>query len=210
MMSDLSNTVRNMKFMQRTSDARKKSLKKPLSSQPVSIPLAKPVIPLPDHPGCWRIIRNNTETPAETTSSNSNHPSISYRPSVFSIHDRNYTRLSFQNFNKRLEPLMMKYGLKEELKHLEDGEIDPNDERDRDDDDDEKKSIHEETDSTPASTLVKTVAKKFAKKPFSRVQFDNKSRVTKRRRRGTQPPPAAQEQQQRRRPRDRNNTMDYD
>lgn len=102
---------------------------------------------------------------------------------------------------------MMKYGLKQELKHLEDGEIDPNDERDRDDDedDDDKKSIHEETESKPATTLGKTVAKKFAKKPFSRVQFDNKSRVTKRRRRATQPP-----QQQRRGTRDRNNSMEFD
>jgi hypothetical protein len=201
-----------MKFMQRTSDSRKKLLKKPLSSsQPVSVPLAKPVVTTPDHPCCWRIIQNNRDTPSDTTSCNSNHPSITYRPSVFSIHERNYTRLSFQNFNKRLEPVMMKYGLKQELKHLEDGEIDPNDERNRDDDDDddEKKSIDEETDSKPASTLVKTVAKKFAKKPFSRVQFDNKSRVTKRRRRTTQPPPQ-QQQQQRRGPRDRNNSMEFD
>jgi hypothetical protein len=194
-MSDLSNTLRNMKFMQRTPDSRQKTQQKSSRTQPASAPLAKPIITIPDHPGCWRIINNSTIIPLDSTSLNSNHPSIIYRPSVFSIYERNYTRLSFQNFNKRLEPIMMKYGLKQELKHLEDGEIDPNDDidndvvRDDDDDDnddDEKTSTREETDSIPVSTLVKTIGKKFAKKSFSRVQFDNKTRASKRRRRHPQ------------------------
>jgi hypothetical protein len=184
MMSDLSNTLRNMKFMQRTSDSRKKTLKKPTTSQPVPLPPTTPVITMPDHPGCWRIIANETISPSQTTTAivNSNHPSIIYRNSVFSIHDRTYTRLSFQNFNKRIEPLMIKYGLKEEdITNLEDGEIDPDDDKEEE----KKPVINEETESKHSTTLGKTIRKKFNKNPFSRVQFDNKSRVTKRRRRGT-------------------------
>ena len=177
--------------MQRTDAQRKKSLKKSSNSQLVSAPVSNSIISAPDHPCLWRIIQNNIDVPSDSSINiHCNHPSIVYRPSVFSIHERRFTRLSFQNFNKRLEPLMMKYGLKQELKHLEDGEIDPNDEKDNDDDDDDedenengKKSIDIETDHKPVSTLVKTIGKKFAKKPFSRVQFDNKSRTKKRRRR---------------------------
>ncbi len=176
MMSDLSNTVRNMKFMQRTSESRKKSFKKP--SQPVlPIPPLNPIITTPDHPGCWRIIKNEILPPSQPKTINSNHPSIIYRNSIFSIHDRNYTRLSFQNYNKRIEPLMIKYGLKQDVEHLEDGEIDPND----DDDDNEKKN--EDSETKHVTSLVKTIRKKFTKKPFSRIQFDNKSRITKRKRR---------------------------
>ncbi len=182
-MSDLSNTLRNMKFMQRTSEARKKSLKKPsTTSQSIPIPPSTPIITTPDHPGCWRIIKNDIIAPSQTITVNQNHPSINYRNSVFSIHDRNYTRLSFQNYNKRIEPLMIKYGLKEDLHSLEDGEIDPNDD-DNVDDENAKKSMSEDNESKHATTLVKTIRKKFQKKPFSRIQFDNKTRVTKRRRR---------------------------
>ncbi len=181
MMSDLSNTVRNMKFMQRTSESRKKSLKKPsTTSQSIPIPPSTPIITTPDHPGCWRIIKNENITPSQTITVNQNHPSINYRNSVFSIHDRNYTRLSFQNYNKRIEPLMIKYGLKQDINNLEDGEIDPNDD---DDNENEKKSINEDVETKHVTSLVKTIRKKFQKKPFSRIQFDNKSRITKRRRR---------------------------
>ncbi len=182
-MSDLSNTLRNMKFMQRTSESRKKSLKKPpTTSESIPVPPSNPIITTPDHPGCWRIIKNEINTPSQTITVNPNHPSITYRNSVFSIHDRIYTRLSFQNYNKRIEPIMIKYGLKEELNKLEDGEIDP------DDDDDnenvtEKKILNEDNETKHETTLVKTIKKKFNKKPFARIQFDNKTRVTKRRRR---------------------------
>jgi hypothetical protein len=167
--------------MQRTSDSRKKSLKKPstttTTSETVSDLLSSPIITTPDHPGCWRIIKNEITRPSQTVTVNQNHPSITYRNSVFSIHDRNYTRLSFQNYNKRIEPLMIKYGLKQDVEHLEDGEIDPND----DDDDNEKKN--EDSETKHVTSLVKTIRKKFTKKPFSRIQFDNKSRITKRKRR---------------------------
>ena len=177
MMSDLSNTLRNMKFMQRTSESRKKSFKKSsTTSQP--IPPLNPIITTPDHPGCWRIIKNEILPSSQITTRNSNHPSIIHRNSIFSIHDRNYTRFSFQNYNKRIEPLMIKYGLKQDINHLEDGEIDPND-----DDENEKKSINEDIETKHVTTLVKTIRKKFNKKPFSRTQFDNKSRITKRKRR---------------------------
>ncbi len=94
---------------------------------------------------------------------NQNHSSINYRNSIFSIHNRNYTRLSFQNYNKRIEPLMIKYGLKQDINNLEDGEIDPNDD---DDDENEKKSINEVIESKHVTTLVKTMRKKFQKKYF--------------------------------------------
>lgn len=180
MMSDLSNTLRNMKFMQRTSESRKKSLKKPsTTSQSIPILPSTPIITTPEHPGCWRIIKNETNLSSEPLTVNSNHPSIIYRNSVFSIHDRNYTRLSFQNYNKRIEPLMIKYGLKEDINNLEDGEIDPDD-----DNENEKTSINDD-DIQPkhTTTLGKTIRKKFEKKTFTRIQFDNKSRITKRRRR---------------------------
>ena len=180
MMSDLSNTLRNMKFMQRTSDSRKKSLKKPsTTSQSIASLPSTPIITTPDHPGCWRIIKNEYITSSETPTVNQNHPSINYRNSVFSIHDRNYTRLSFQNYNKRIEPLMIKYGLKQDLNNLEDGEIDPND----DDDENTKKILNDDVEPKHSTTLVKTIRKKFQKKTFSRIQFDNKTRITKRRRR---------------------------
>jgi hypothetical protein len=173
--------------MQRTSESRKKSLKKPSTiSQSVPIPSSNPIITTPDHPGCWRIIKNEIITPSPTMPVNPNHPSITYRNSVFSIHDRIYTRLSFQNYNKRIDPLMIKYGLKEETNKLEDGEIDPND--DNDDDENEKKISNEDNEPTHVTTLVKTIRKKFQKKPFSRIQFDNKTRITKRRRRTRQGP----------------------
>ncbi len=181
-MSDLSNTLRKMKFMQRTSESRKKSLKKTTTtSQTVPALPSTPIITTPDHPGCWRIIKNEITTPSQTITVNQNHPSITYRNSVFSIHDRNYTRLSFQNYNKRLEPIMIKYGLKQDLNSLEDGEIDPND--DDNDDENAKKSKDDDNESKHVTTLVKTIRKKFQKKPFSRTKFDNKSRITKRRRR---------------------------
>ena len=66
------------------------------------------------------------------------------------------------------------------LNNLEDGEIDPNDD---DDNENEKKSINEDTETKHVTSLVKTIRKKFQKKPFSRIQFDNKTRITKRRRR---------------------------
>ncbi|CAF4935733.1 unnamed protein product, partial [Rotaria socialis] len=72
---------------------------------------------------------------------------------------------------------MIKYGLRQELNPLEDGEINGSD-----NDENEKVSINEDKETTHATTLVKTIRKKFDKKPFSRVQFDNKSRITKRRR----------------------------
>ncbi|CAF2550296.1 unnamed protein product [Rotaria sp. Silwood2] len=181
MMSDLSNTLRNMKFMQRTSESRKKSLKKPsTTTQTISILPSNPIIPTPDHPGCWRIIKNEITIPSQIPTVNQNQPSINYRNSVFSIHDRNYTRLSFQNYNKRIESLMIKYGLKQEINNLEDGEIDASD-----NDENEKKSINEDIETKHVTTLVKTIRKKFNKKPFSRIQFDNnnKTRITKRRRR---------------------------
>lgn len=185
MMSDLSNTVRNMKFMQRTSESRKKSLKKP--STPTLLP-STPLITTPDHPGCWRIITNQIIPSSSSSSSNitvnGNHPSIHYRNSVFSIHDRTYTRLSFQNYNKRLEPIMIKYGLKEDLNNLEDGEIDPNDE-DNEIENLKKSRDNDESEPKHSTTLGSTMRKKFQKKSFSRTQFDNKSRITKRRRRGT-------------------------
>jgi hypothetical protein len=167
--------------MQRTSESRKKSLKKP-STTTQSIPIlpTAPIITTPDHPGCWRIIKNENIIPSQTITVNQNHPLINYRNSVFSIHDRNYTRLSFQNYNKRIEPLMIKYGLKQDINNLEDGEIDPNDD---DDDENEKKPIDEAIESKHVTTLVKTIRKKFQKKTFSRMQFDNKKRITKRRRR---------------------------
>lgn len=180
-MSDLSNTLRNMKFMQRTSESRKKFLKKPsATSQSIPIPPSTPIITTPDHPGCWRIIKNENITSSPTITVNENHPSITYRNSVFSIHDRNYTRLSFQNYNKRIEPLMIKYGLKEDIHNLEDGEIDPDDDVVNEN---EKTYINEDIDIKHVSSLVKTMKKKFQKKSFSRVQFDNKTRITKRRRR---------------------------
>ena len=182
MMSDLSNALRNMKFMQRTSESRKKSLKKPstTTSQVVPIPLSTPIITTPDHPGCWRIVKNEIPLPSQPITVNPNYPSITYRNSVFSINDRVYTRLSFQNYNKRIEPLMVKYGLKEEeINKLEDGEIDPDD----DDNENEKKILNEDNESIHVSTLVKTIRKKFNKKPFSRIQFDSKTRITKRKRR---------------------------
>lgn len=180
MMSDLSNTVRNMKFMQRTSDSRKKSLKKSTTNS--SLIPSTPIITTPDHPGCWRIISNHNLPSSSTITINSTHPSIHYSRSLFSIHDRIYTRLSFQNYNKRLEPLMIKYGLKEDLNHLEDGEIDPNDEDNETEN--AKKSFDDESETKPSSTtLGSTMRKKFEKKPFSRTQFDNKSRISKRRRR---------------------------
>jgi hypothetical protein len=74
---------------------------------------------------------------------------------------------------------MIKYGLKEDVEHLEDGEIDPND----DDDEEKTKSINEDNETKHVTSLVKTIRKKFTKKPFSRIQFDNKSRITKRKRR---------------------------
>ena len=186
MMSDLSNTLRNMKFMQRTSESRKKSLKKPsttttATSETAPDLLSTPIITMPDHPGCWRIIKNELTKPAQTVTVNQNHPSITYRNSVFSIHDRNYTRLSFQNYNKRLEPIMIKYGLKQDLNSLEDGEIDPND--DNTDDENPKKSKDEDSEPKHTTTLAKTMKKKFQKNPFARSKFDNRSRVTKQRRR---------------------------
>ena len=184
MMSDLSNTLRNMKFMQRTSESRKQSSKKPSQIIPV-IPSA-PVITMPEHPGCWRIIQNELNTDSQTSSTNANHPSIVYRPSIFSIHERTYTRLSFQNYNKRIEPLMIKYGLKQDLNNLEDGEIDPDDEDEdttRNHSNGDDKNNNEMKESRYTSTLSKNIKKKFQKKSFPRPRFDNKSRVTKRRRR---------------------------
>ena len=193
MMSDLSNTVRNMKFMQRTSESRKKSQKKssttPSTNSTASLLPSALLITTPDHPGCWRIVTNqlipspSSSSPSIITVNSSNHPSINYRNSVFSIHDRNYTRLSFQNYNKRLEPIMIKYGLKEDLNNLEDGEIDPNDE-DNESENVKKSRDNDESEPKHSTTLGSTMRKKFQKKSFSRSQFDNKSRVTKRRRRG--------------------------
>lgn len=195
-MSDLSIGVRNMKFMQRTSDSRKKLLKKASLSQTSSEHRSNlnAITPASDYPCLWRIIENeNTQKSVEIESiTTTTHPSIVYRHSIFSIHERNFTRLSFQNFNKRLEPLMMKYGLKQELKHLEDGEIDPNDDHDdtnnnnnhsRDEKNDENESIDIEKDRKPTSTLVQTLGKKLAKKSISRPKFDNKTSIKKRRRR---------------------------
>ncbi|UJR36862.1 hypothetical protein I4U23_029575 [Adineta vaga] len=184
MMSDLSNTLRNMKFMQRTSESRKKSLKKPSTTSSQSVPSLPPsnaFISTPNHPGCWRIIKNELTSSPQISTINSNHPSIIYRNSVFSIYDRNYTRLSFQNYNKRIEPLMIKYGLKQDVNPLEDGEIDPED--DDNDDENKTKSINEDNEPKHGTTLGKTIRKKFNKKPFSRLQFDNRTRVTKRKRR---------------------------
>jgi hypothetical protein len=76
---------------------------------------------------------------------------------------------------------MIKYGLKQDLNSLEDGEIDPND--DNTDDENAKKSKDEDSELKHVTTLVKTIKKKFQKKPFSRSKFDNRSRVTKQRRR---------------------------
>ncbi|CAF1114560.1 unnamed protein product [Rotaria sordida] len=167
--------------MQRTSESRKKSLKKPsTTSQTIPIPPSNPIILTPDHPGCWRIIQNEITIPSQITTIQQNQPSINYRNSIFSIHDRNYTRLSFQNYNKRIEPLMIKYGLKQEINNLEDGEIDGSD-----NDENEKITINEDIEIKHVTTLVKTIRKKFNKKSFSRIQFDNnnKTRITKRRRR---------------------------
>ncbi|CAF1041318.1 unnamed protein product [Adineta steineri] len=170
--------------MQRTSKSRNKTSKKPSTTSETvpSLPPSNPIITTPDHPGCWRIIKNEITSSSQIPSINTNHPSIIYRNSIFSIHDRNYTRLSFQNYNKRIEPLMIKYGLKEDKNNLEDGEIDPDD---NDDDDEKEKITINDDDIEPkhATTLGKTIRKKFNKKPFSRVQFDNKSRITKRKRR---------------------------
>ena len=141
---------------------------------------------LPDLPCSWRIIENEAMSPLKSTPVNSSHPSITYRNSVFSIHERQFTRLSFQNFNKRIEPLMIKYGLKQEVNPLEDGEIDPDDDdaaAGDEDDETKTKATQDETEAKFTSTLVKTMRKKFAKKAFPRNPFDNKSRVTKRRRR---------------------------
>lgn len=183
MMSDLSNTLRNMKFMQRTLESRKKSLKKPSATTSQTLPSPPSVnvlIITPDHPGCWRIIKNELTPTPQIPTTNSNHPSITYHNSVFSIHDRNYTRLSFQNYNKRIEPLMIKYGLKQDVNPLEDGEIDTDDDAD---DENKTKSMNEDDLPKHATTLGKTMRKKFNKKQFTRLQFDNKSRITKRKRR---------------------------
>ncbi|CAF3246606.1 unnamed protein product [Rotaria socialis] len=165
--------------MQRTSDSRKKSFKKPpTTSQSIPILPSNPIIQTPEHPGCWRIIKNEMNISSSSPTEHQNQPSINYCNSVFLINHHNYTRLSFQNYNKRIEPLMIKYGLRQELNPLEDGEINGSD-----NDENEKVSINEDKETTHATTLVKTIRKKFDKKPFSRVQFDNKSRITKRRRR---------------------------
>lgn len=168
--------------MQRTSDSRKKFLKKPSTTTAnTSLIPSTPIISTPDHPGCWRIISNQNLPSPSTLTVNSSHPYIHYRQSVFSIHDRIYTRLSFQNYNKRIEPLMIKYGLKEDLNNLEDGEIDPNDEDNETEN--VKKSFDDESETKHSTTLGSTMRKKFQKKSFSRTQFDNKSRISKRRRR---------------------------
>lgn len=180
MMSDLSNAVRNMKFMQRTSESRKKLVKKSATtSQPIPSVPSNPIIVIPDHPGCWRIVKNDFNEPSSIPTEHQNQPSISYCNSIFAINHRNYTRLSFQNYNKQIESLMIKYGLKEEdVNTLEDGEIDGSD-----NDENEQVSVNEDTEIKHVSTLVKTMRKKFDKKPFSRVRFDNTTRITKRRRR---------------------------
>ena len=176
--------------MQRTSESRKKTLKKPLTtSQSLPITPLNPIIATPDHPGCWRIIKNALVTPTDITAMLQNQPIINYHNSVFSTHNHTFTRLSFQNYNKRIESLMMKYGLKQETNNLEDGEIDP---KDDDDDDNESKvnkneklPMKQDMESKCVTTLAKQIRKKFNKKSFSRIKFDNKMRITKRRRRMT-------------------------
>ena len=187
MMSDLSIGVRNMKFMQRTSESRKKSLKNSFktSESVINSPLNTIMTTAPDHPGCWRIIQKETLQPYQTTAVHQNQPTITHRTSVFSIQNHCFTRLSFQNYNKRIESLMIKYGLKQEINNLEDGEIDPNDDDDGDDDnnrDNEKLSNDEHTKAKHVTTLAKTIGKKFDKKTFSRVKFNNTTHITKRRR----------------------------
>ncbi|CAM4765616.1 unnamed protein product [Rotaria magnacalcarata] len=138
--------------MQRTSDSRKKSLKKPpTTSQSIPILSSNPIIQTPEHPGCWRIIKNEMNLSSSSPIEHQNQPSINYCNSVFLINHRNYTRLSFQNYNKRIEPLMIKYGLRQELNPLEDGEINGSD-----NDENEKVSINEDKETTHVTTLMMT------------------------------------------------------
>ena len=78
------------------------------------------------------------------------------------------------------DALIIKYGLKQHVNHLEDGQIDPDDAAA---DENTTKSMNEDELPKHSTTLGKTMRKKFNKKQFTRLQFDDKSRITKRKRR---------------------------
>ncbi|CAF0915152.1 unnamed protein product [Didymodactylos carnosus] len=179
-----------MKFMQRSGSSSKKQKAKlatnqqqqQTSSQITKSDYNASVDFIADHPGCWRLLENEAVdkdlVSNDQQSNEIKHPTIIYKSSVFSINNHSYTRLSFQNYNKKVESYMSKYNVYNNQQNGEDGELKQSDEEDNEQITDEKLATY--------ATLMKTIRKKFNKKSSSNIiTFDNSSggKISKRKRR---------------------------